>query len=263
MKSPFPGMDPYLEKYWHEVHHRLVIYTGDVLQANLPPPCGQGSSSGLSWRRSPTIGGLSIRTFMSSSFRGHPFPAAASETTVHIEEEPVLITPQTEPLTEGYIEIVDAESGNRVITVIEFLSPTNKSPGWGREEYAKKQGEVIRSGANLVEIDLNRSGQRTFALEVPGIPVKCRTTYQICVWRSNPPGRFEVYRAPLTRRLPSIRIPLRASDADVRLDLQTLVDRCYANGRYDDLDYRADPNPPLDASDAAMADELLRAKGLR
>ncbi len=189
--------------------------------------------------------------------------AAVAETAVAIEEEPVLIIPQGEPLTEGYIEIVDAESGNRVVTVIEFLSPTNKLPGFGREQYQKKQGDVVRGGANLVEIDLNRSGQRALAVEAYRIPADYRTTYQICVWRSNPPSGFEVYRAPLTRRLPSIRVPLRASDADVRLDLQSFVDRCYANGRYDDLDYRAEPNPPLTADEAAWTDELLRGKKLR
>lgn len=24
--SPFPGMDPYLERFWRNVHHRLVTY---------------------------------------------------------------------------------------------------------------------------------------------------------------------------------------------------------------------------------------------
>lgn len=122
---------------------------------------------------------------------------------------------------------------------------------------------MIRAGASLVEIDLNRSGQRSLALDACYIPAKSRTTYQICVWRSTSPGRFEVYRAPLSRRLPPIRIPLRVTDADVKLDLQSLVDRCYANGRYDDLDYRSSPNPPLEADDAAFADQLLREKGLR
>ena len=37
MKSPFPGMDPYIERYWHEVHHRLITYAGDELQVRLPP----------------------------------------------------------------------------------------------------------------------------------------------------------------------------------------------------------------------------------
>jgi hypothetical protein len=36
MKSPFPGMDPYLERHWRDVHHRLVTYTADCLRPLLP-----------------------------------------------------------------------------------------------------------------------------------------------------------------------------------------------------------------------------------
>jgi hypothetical protein len=36
MPSPFPGMDPYLEAHWRDVHARLVIYACDALQAMLP-----------------------------------------------------------------------------------------------------------------------------------------------------------------------------------------------------------------------------------
>ena len=36
MKSPFPGMDPYLESYWLDVHHGLVTYARDQLQPRLP-----------------------------------------------------------------------------------------------------------------------------------------------------------------------------------------------------------------------------------
>ena len=36
IKSPFPGMDPYLEAHWRDVHHRLVTYTSDFLQDGLP-----------------------------------------------------------------------------------------------------------------------------------------------------------------------------------------------------------------------------------
>ncbi len=27
MPSPFPGMDPYLESHWRDVHHSLITYT--------------------------------------------------------------------------------------------------------------------------------------------------------------------------------------------------------------------------------------------
>ena len=263
MKSPFPGMDPFLEKYWHEVHHRRVTDTGDVLQASLPAPLRARIEQRVLLEEDSDICAVYPDVHI-VEFPPSSAPAAEVEAAVATEEEPVLITPQNEPLTEGYIEIVDAESGNRVITVIEFLSPTNKLPGRGRDDYLKKQGDVVRTGANLVEIDLNRSGQRAFALEVRWIPADYRTTYQICIWRGGPRlGRFEVYLRSLIRRLPAIRIPLRATDGDVRLDLQPLVDRCYANGRYDDLDYRKEPNPPLAADEAVWADELLRGKGLR
>src|ERR1700752_425913 len=36
MPSPFPGMDPYLEAHWRDVHARLIIYACDALQAVLP-----------------------------------------------------------------------------------------------------------------------------------------------------------------------------------------------------------------------------------
>jgi hypothetical protein len=35
MKSPFPGMDPYLEQHWLDVHHRLATYARDQLQRKL------------------------------------------------------------------------------------------------------------------------------------------------------------------------------------------------------------------------------------
>ena len=36
MKSPFPGMDPYLEMHWGHVHQSLVTYALEALQPNLP-----------------------------------------------------------------------------------------------------------------------------------------------------------------------------------------------------------------------------------
>ena len=36
MKSPFPGMDPYLEQHWGDVHQAFVTYLRDSLQPQLP-----------------------------------------------------------------------------------------------------------------------------------------------------------------------------------------------------------------------------------
>jgi len=54
------------------------------------------------------------------------------------------------------LEIIDASSGNRVITVIELLSPVNKNSPASRAAYRKKQIEYIHGMVNLVEIDLLR-----------------------------------------------------------------------------------------------------------
>lgn len=32
-KSPFPGMDPYLETHWGDLHSRLVVYMSDQITA--------------------------------------------------------------------------------------------------------------------------------------------------------------------------------------------------------------------------------------
>src|SRR5437588_710249 len=34
--SPFPGMDPYLERYWGGIPHTLITYARDHLQEALP-----------------------------------------------------------------------------------------------------------------------------------------------------------------------------------------------------------------------------------
>jgi Protein of unknown function (DUF4058) len=36
MKSPLPGMDPYLERHWGDVHQAVITYIRDLLQSRLP-----------------------------------------------------------------------------------------------------------------------------------------------------------------------------------------------------------------------------------
>src|SRR4051812_35419633 len=37
MKSPFPGMDPYLESRWSDVHATLITAIKEALQPSMPP----------------------------------------------------------------------------------------------------------------------------------------------------------------------------------------------------------------------------------
>ena len=261
MKSPFPGMDPYLEEHWRDIHHRFLTYACDELQKGLP--------SDLRAR-------LEERVYVEPEFgdgRGiypdvrvveHPGRGGGAPLATEAEvAEPLVIHAEIEPATEGFIEIIEVGSGNRVVTAIELLSDSNKQPGDGQDQYRKKQREYVKGGVSLVEIDLLRSGKRVLAVPLGRIPLSDRTTYQICVTRGWKPRSYEVYRAALREPLPTFRVPLRRIDPDVPLKLQALIDRCYHNGRYDDIDYRADPNPPLAPGEAAWANELLSTKGLR
>lgn len=36
MKSPYPGMDPYLEQFWPDIHASLIIYAHDQIEEQLP-----------------------------------------------------------------------------------------------------------------------------------------------------------------------------------------------------------------------------------
>jgi hypothetical protein len=264
MSSPFPGMDPYLEAHWRDVHASLIIYARDALQGVLP--------SGLRARVEE-----SVLLETPQGLGDHPlFPdvrvveytskrrtEAKPETGVAVAE-PLLVEAEPEPVTETFLEIIDRESGNRVVTVIEFLSPSNKSPGPNREQYVRKQREVCSSAANLVEIDLNRFGTHTLAFALEHVKPEGRTAYMACVRRAARRGMAEVYPMPLWERLPVVKIPLRPDDADVPLDLQALVEQCYRNGAYEGtLNYAVAPDPPLFGADKDWADARLREKGLR
>jgi hypothetical protein len=168
-----------------------------------------------------------------------------------------------EPVTEGYVEIVDVKSGHRVVTAIEVLSPSNKRDGDGKRLYLRKRKDFQTAGVNTVEIDVLRGGERVLTVSPELIPPSHRTAYQICIWRASRSDRVEIYRAPLRERLPAIRVPLRATDQDVPLDLQALIEQCYKNGGYDDIDYRTAPAPPFSGDDLRWADALLREHGRR
>jgi hypothetical protein len=263
MPRPFPGMDPYLEAHWRDVHARLVIYTSDALQRVLPRALRARVEESVLLETPQGIKDHplfpDVRVVEFESYRG----LATRSMTGAALAEPMLVV-AAPPATETYLEIIDRESGNRVVTVLEFLSPSNKSPGPNREQYQRKQCEILSSDANLVEIDLNRFGGHTLAFPLAHLNRHVRTPYMVCVRRATRRDQAEVYPMPIWERLPAVRIPLRPNDADVPLDLQALVEQCYLNGAYEGtLDYAAEPDPPLLGGDRTWTDGHLRELGLR
>ncbi|HTU92222.1 MAG TPA: DUF4058 family protein [Gemmataceae bacterium] len=251
MPSPFPGMDPYLEAHWRDVHVGLVVYASDALQGILPAALRARIDERILLQHPDSLG---------DQLRRAPARLEKSRALA----EPLLVEAELEPVSETYVKIIDCKSGNRVVTVIEFLSPSNKSPGRNREQYLRKQREICSSDANLVEIDLNRFGIHTLAFALVNVSPTVRTPYMACVRRTTRRGLAEVYPLPLRQRLPIVKVPLRPDDADVPLDLQALVEQCYRNGGYEGtLNYAAAPDPPLSGADEEWADAWLHEKGLR
>ena len=268
--SPFPGMDPYLEEYWKDIHHAMITYIRDSLQGNLPNEL----KARLEERATVEVFDEPVRSIypdvkiVERLETKRPREQESGGVAVLIEAdvevaEPLLIEavePETEPTTEGFIEIVDRTAGHRVITVIEILSPTNKIAGPGRWAYLKKQEELRQSEVSLVEIDLLRVGERVWPFPIERVPAKGRTLYQVCVRRAWYPKRYELYPLALRSRLPKLPIPLRRTDLDVYVDLQSILDQAYRNGRYDDLDYARQLDPPLALEDAQWLETLLRER---
>jgi hypothetical protein len=258
-------MDPYLEAHWRDVHHNLITYARDAIQEALPSDLRARVEERVVLETPEGIGANPLYPDL-RLIEGRPqdpryAPAAAEGVAV---AEPFLVEVEREPLTEGFIEIIDAESGNRVVTVIEFLSPTNKASAAGRLQYLQKQSEICHSDTSLVEIDLVRRGAHVLAVPLDHLSPRRQTPYMVCVRRPWVRGKAEVYSIHLSQKLPTIKVPLRQTDADVPLDLQSLIDRCYRMGRYEgDLDYRRDSDPPLAGAEAKWADQLLQSRGLR
>lgn len=262
MPSPFPGMDPYLESHWGDVHHSFITYARDQLRPLLPPDLRARVEERLFVESSAGVGRILIPdVHIHQRGRRQPGPAAAGSRPGTAEP---LVLELDEPVTQGSIEIIDAASGNRVVTVIEVLSLTNKDAGEGCDLYLQKRQEARAARVSLVEIDLLRGGRRLLPVAPERLPRAYRTPYQVCTWRGWQPTAVEIYRLPLRERLPKISVPLRPTDADVPLDLQAIVEQCYRNGSYeDDIDYRRSAEPPLVGDDARWADALLRKHGLR
>ncbi|HUG90415.1 MAG TPA: DUF4058 family protein [Planctomycetaceae bacterium] len=263
MKSPFPGMDPWLEAHWGDVHTRLIVDASNQVQRQLP--------EGLKARVEEYI------VVESDDERPHgyypdvrvtersdaPFASGGAAAGVAVADPLVVYVPPAEPQTLRRLLIVDRTSGNRLVTVVEILGPANKGPKAGRRAYRRKQQELLAGDVNLVEIDLLRGGSYVLSFPEDVLPRAYRKPYRICVRRAGQPDRAEIYRASFREPLPGIRVPLRETDADVALDLQTMIERAYADGGYDDLDYAEDPVPPLRGKDAEWADQLLREAGRR
>jgi hypothetical protein len=262
MKSPFPGMDPFIEAsdLWGDFHNHMIEQIYEVIVVLLPP--GYLARSG---KRSYIVlaeeNGKGEHNFFpdvsvtapraSGKKKQAPAPVAETgpvELRAFIEED----------FDEKFLDIIELEPERRLVTSIEVLSPSNKrrrSPGW--KKYLRKRQAMLRGKANLVEIDLLRAGNRMPMLDP--WPV---SPYTLLVAREERAPRCRVWPAFFDRPLPEIPVPLSRPDPDLTLALQPLVEAIYERGRYrESIDYSRPLVPPLSAEQAAWLERQLRNGG--
>jgi len=258
MKSPFPGMDPFLEDAaeWQSVHTRLIAAIGDQLAAQVTPHFSVRFEQRVYLTTDDNDKSfIEPDVYLVQSAQSTAQQTTAQQTSTMVATPPVLVEPVYETeIRDRYIEIRDKRN-RAVVTTIELLSPFNKAPGvQGRTAFMNKRQSVMASEAHWVEIDLLRSGER------PRL-VAHKSDYYALLKRGGTLGPYEVWYFDLRDSLPTIFIPLRPPFADVLLDLQTAFAEVYQRGYYaNDINYGGPvPLPALRAADVAWVQEQVNA----
>jgi hypothetical protein len=144
MASPFPGMDPYLEEplVWPTVHFWLIAGLAETLQASLPDTVIVSVEERI--YGSLTVGNEQVgdSSVPEITIRGQGSVAMGAVAATLSASVPVL-APIPEVVHERYLEIRDVYQRDRVLTIIEVLSPASKECGPGRSAYLEKRLAVL------------------------------------------------------------------------------------------------------------------------
>ncbi|MEZ6059234.1 MAG: DUF4058 family protein [Planctomycetaceae bacterium] len=248
MKSPFPGMDPFLEgQEWQDFHNRLNVAIAEAISPALEPDYFVRTERRVYLEHV----GPDPDTFRVADVaviaRDSDLPTGMRVDGSPVSVPAVCTLPQPEERRETYLVIRDRES-LEVVTVIETLSPSNKRRGGnGRTEYLNRRDDVLGSRSHLVELDLLRGGER-----LPVVEPLPAADYFCIVSRTYSRPRTELDAWTLKQQLPTVLIPLKLGDDDVPLALQQVMDSVYSRARYDfSIDYQKGLEPAPTADDDA------------
>jgi hypothetical protein len=255
MNMPFPGMDPYLEHplLWPGVHHGLIHALATGLQPLLEPRY---------------VATVEQRVFIEGPQRQiipdvniHKRANGPARSAAAVADAPVVLEVGEVEVEETYVEIRDLYANEKLVALIEIVSPTNKKRGPGMDSYLHKQEETLARECHLVEIDLLRRGQHV--LSVPEWRVREALPaydYLVCVSRWPFRNRYELYARSLREPLPRVALPLTDPDPDVVLDLQPALEQVYWEGRFmRRVHYDQPCQPPLSDADQQWATECWAA----
>ena len=252
MPSPFPVMDPYLERptKWPNVHQWIVFGLAEALGQVLPDHYYVSIEERLSIADLPDRGATK-RPDATVIATGGPLPAGASVAV--LERGVSVLVPQPETVRESYLQVVDLRAGEEAVTVLEVLSPSNKRRGAGREKYLEKRSLVFSQALNLVEIDLLRAGER---MPVDGAPQDY--DYSILLCRAAELPRAVLLPFGVRDAIPRFPLPLRTGEEEPWVDLGEVLRSVYDRGRFARFAaYATPPDPRLAEDNEAWAERLL------
>ncbi len=251
MRSPFPGMDPYLEhpSLWPDVHNRLITAIADDLTPRVAPRYYIALERRAYLLKPDDVVFIGRPDIAVVSQRPQPAPAQMPLAEAGILEVDV---PMNDKPTENFLEVYEVGTG-KLVTIMELLSPANKLHDEGRRQYEQKRDSVFRTSTNLVEVDLLRAGE-----PMPVTGKKVRSDYRILVSRGHQRPHAQLYVFNLRQPMPLFPLPLLPGDDEPPVDLNAILRALYERARFDlRLDYSQPPVPPLDDEDAAWAGELV------
>jgi Protein of unknown function (DUF4058) len=267
MKSPFPGMDPFIEASgrWEDFHKKFIGDMERRLSLSLPEryhvSLAERSYVVLAGAEGKDRSSFQPDLGVTSSVSEPELPAARAETALadpltERDSVPVRAFIATE-YRELFIEIYAALEEDYLVTAIEVLSPSNKrygTPGW--DLYQRKRQGLLLGQANFVEIDLLREAGR-----LPMFDPWPKSPYAILVVRRERAPAGRAWPAHFDRALPEVPVPLLAPDPDVKLPLQLLVDDIYQRSRYAQvLDYARRLKPPLKKAEKSWLEQHMQTR---
>lgn len=246
-------MDPYLEQpaLWPNVHSSLIIAMRDELAPRLRPKY-YVSVEERTVQLGPDDLAFSVRPDV--AVQQAP-PRRTHEAGSLYLENPTSVTvqvPMPEEMQERYLEIREAGL-ERVVTVVELLSPANKVASTGRRAYERKRLGILGSLTHLVEIDLLRRGD-----PLPVWGYSQPSDYRILVSRAPQRPQAQLFPFSVRQAIPPFSLPVAEDDPEPEVDLNRLLHEVYDRAGYDlRIDYDQSPDPPLAPADAHWAREIV------
>ncbi len=139
MPSPFPGMDPFLEAHWGDVHTTLSTYIRNEIQNQLPNDLIARIEESVSLevfdddhpdsklsRKYPDVGVFETDV--------HGGTSAFSAGNVAVAE-PIMTLSRFAKRTQRSVHIYDPSRKMKLVTAIEVISPGNKIVAKNRDTH--------------------------------------------------------------------------------------------------------------------------------